>query len=64
MVKLQCPARDCDYETVEQETRAHAKELLDIHVRIDHADTAAALHNWSIIYLDINTMVLYVDIAH
>ena len=42
MVKLQCPARDCAYETVEQETRAHAKELLDIHVRIDHAAVAVA----------------------
>ena len=42
MVKLPCPARDCAYETIEQETRADAKELLDIHVRIDHAATAVA----------------------
>ena len=38
--KLPCPARDCDYETIELDF-AHAKELLDIHVRIDHAATAA-----------------------
>ena len=42
MVKLPCPARDCAYETIEQETRPHAKELLDIHVRIDHAAAAVA----------------------
>ena len=42
MVKLPCPARDCANETIEQETRPHAKELLDIHVRIDHAAAAVA----------------------
>ena len=39
-VKLPCPSRDCDYETIELEY-AHAKEHLDLHVRIDHAAAAA-----------------------
>ena len=34
--QLQCPARDCDYKTQQLEY-AQAKELLDIHVKVDHS---------------------------
>ena len=38
--KLPCPSRACDYETLELEY-AHAKDNLDIHVRINLAAAAA-----------------------
>ena len=35
-IQLDCPARDCDYKTQQLEY-AQAKELLDIHVKVDHS---------------------------
>ena len=34
-VELPCPANDCEFKTIKLEF-AHAKELLDIHVKVDH----------------------------
>ena len=39
-VELPCPATQCDFKTIPLEF-AQAKELLDIHVKVDHPAAAA-----------------------
>ena len=43
-IQLDCPARDCDYKTQQLEY-AQAKELLDIHVKVDHPTIPAGGEN-------------------